>query len=61
LRGPIIERLLVAPPHKKHWAAIKFDNLLVELKNSERTDGTLSFFTKFEALAELYIPCDGWC
>ncbi|KAJ7489147.1 hypothetical protein FB451DRAFT_1553027 [Mycena latifolia] len=59
MRGPIIERLAVVLSHKDHWVGTEFDELVLDLKNSEQNSGTLPYFAAFESLAEFCLPCDG--
>jgi hypothetical protein len=57
--GPKIERLGIVLSHRGHWIETEFDQLVMDLKNSERNNGTVSFFSKFESLVEFNLPCDG--
>ncbi|KAJ6456102.1 hypothetical protein C8R45DRAFT_1082232 [Mycena sanguinolenta] len=54
IRSLVVERVAFTEFDEKHWIPAEFDEFLVEISQ----DGGL-FFSSFESLTELLLPCDG--
>ncbi|KAF7370283.1 hypothetical protein MSAN_00659600 [Mycena sanguinolenta] len=54
IRSPVIERVAFTGFDEKHWIPAEFDEFIAEISK----DGGL-FFSSFQSLTELLLPCDG--